>query len=51
MYIYVYIIYICIYIIYIIILVTTYITFLAWPVEHSLVHWCQQYITVHHVPK
>ena len=24
---------------------------LAWLVEHSLVHWCRQCLTVHHVPK
>ena len=27
------------------------LTLLAWLVEHSLVHWYQQYLTVHHVPK
>ena len=32
-------------------LVTTYIMLLAWLVEHSLVHWHQQCVTVHHVPK
>ena len=30
---------------------TTYITLLALLVEHSLVHWYQQCVTVHHVPK
>ena len=32
-------------------LMTTYIMFPAWLVEHSLVHWYQQCVTVHHVPK
>ena len=32
-------------------LMTTYITLLALLVEHSLVHWYQQRVTVHHVPK
>ena len=32
-------------------LMTTYITLLALLVEHSLVHWYQQCVTVHHVPK
>ena len=32
-------------------LMATYITLLAWLVEHVLVHWCQQYVTVHHVLK
>ena len=32
-------------------LMTTYITLLVWLVEHSLVHWCQQCVTVHHLPK
>ena len=30
---------------------TTYITLLALLVEHSLVHWYQQCVTVHHLPK
>ena len=32
-------------------LMTTYITLLALLVERSLVHWYQQCVTVHHVPK
>ena len=32
-------------------LMTTHITLLALLVEHSLVHWYQQCVTVHHVPK
>ena len=32
-------------------LMTTYITLLAWHVEHSLVHWYQQCVTVHHVTR
>ena len=32
-------------------LMTTYITLLALLVEHSLVHWYQQCVAVHHVPK
>ena len=32
-------------------LITTYITLLSLLVEHSLVHWYQQCVTVHHVPK
>ena len=32
-------------------LMTSYITLLASLVEHSLVHWYQQFVTVHHVPK
>ena len=32
-------------------LMTTYITLLALLVEQSLVHWYQQCVTVHHVPK
>ena len=32
-------------------LMTTYITLLALLFEHSLVHWYQQCVTVHHVPK
>ena len=32
-------------------LMTTYITLLAKLVEHSLVHWYQQCVTLHHVPK
>ena len=30
---------------------TTYITLLALLVEHALVHWYQQCVTEHHVPK
>ena len=30
---------------------TTCLSILAWLVEYSLVHWYQQCITVHHVPK
>ena len=30
---------------------TIYIMFLAYLVEHSLVHWYQQRATIHHVPK
>ena len=32
-------------------LMITYIMLLAWLVDHSLAHWYQQCITVHHVPK
>ena len=32
-------------------LMTTYITLLALLVEHSLVHWYQQCVTVHQMPK
>ena len=32
-------------------LMTTYITILSQLVEHSLVHWYQQCVTTHHVPK
>ena len=32
-------------------IMTTYITLLALLVEHSLVHWYQQCVTVHRVPK
>ena len=32
-------------------LIITYITLLALLVEHFLVHWYQQFVTVHHVPK
>ena len=32
-------------------LMTTYITLIALLVEHSLVHWYQQCVTVRHVPK
>ena len=31
-------------------LLTSFIMLLAWHVEHSLVHWYQQCVTVHHVP-
>ena len=30
---------------------TTYITLLAWLLEHSLVHWCKQCVTLHQVLK
>ena len=32
-------------------LITTYLRLLAWLVEKYLVHWYQQCITVHHLPK
>ena len=32
-------------------LMTTCLSLVAWLVENSLVHWYQQCITVHHVPK
>ena len=32
-------------------LLTSFVLRLAWLVEHSLVHWYQQCVTVHHVPK
>ena len=32
-------------------LMATYIKILAWSVEHSLLHWCRQCVTVRHVPK
>ena len=32
-------------------LMTTYVMLLAWLVEHSLVHWYHQCVTVHHVLK